>query len=215
MTIPDGVARISISGVQGTGEIFETGFWISAFAIENVGEAQTLVDQIAAIYNAGVRAPVASIAKSDTIYQRIKGYFYPTGGPTATYIAERIVTAATVGTGTGTNPLYTCMVLGLRTGLSGRTNRGRMYLPATGAPLDTAHRFASADAAFVCNNVATFFTNINAITSPAIPQVIVLSQKLGTFQTVTDVTADSKPDVQRRRENRMTPGTVATAVVTP
>lgn len=212
MTIPSNVARAVLVGTAPGGEIFETGFWMkvnSALTLSNVNDLAT---DLAAKFGSTARLPLAKLIYSDTTYRSVKVYGYPSGGPTATYVGEDSINGGG-GSGPGTMPLYVCMVASLRTGVSGRSYRGRMYLPANGAQLAVSHRWEGTLAADACNGLAAFFQAINGSDTPAGAQVVTLSQKLGTWLEVNEVSVDAKPDVQRRRENKMDAGTIAVAVV--
>jgi hypothetical protein len=159
-------------------------------------------------------AGLVPLIASDTRYTSLKVYSYPDGGPTATFVGEAPIVSM-VGTGGGNAPLYMCVVLSLRTGISGRSFRGRMYLPANGVALTTAHRLPTAAVAAVTLGMGNWFNAINALTGDNIASVSVLSQHLGEHFDVNEVTGDDKPDVQRRRENKMDKGTVASKIVIP
>lgn len=214
MGIPAHTARVVISGTAPGGEIFETGFWLFGTGWDTRVEIQNLADAVAASWQTTARLPLCALISHDTEYTNCKVYYYRAGGPTATFVGERALTSG-LGSGPGQIPLYTCMVATLRTGISGRSYKGRMYLPAAGVSLDTDHRFPASKASDACDGLAAWFNAINAFAAPLESTVSVVSQFLTAHNDVNEVSIDSKPDVQRRRENKMPGGVVATHLVTP
>lgn len=198
MSIPSGVARFVLVGHLGGSETFETGFWeVGDFA------SQANVDDAAAAAATAFLADMASAATNmlRTIdgYDEVRVYGYPSGGPTASFVG--VAPLGTTGSSSTSNPLQTCCVATLLTGAAGRRRRGRMYLPATGEPL-TASEFSSARVTAIANAVAGFlgFGSPDPTHGP-----IVLSQVAGTHAPVTQVRVDSKPDIQRRRAESLSP----------
>jgi hypothetical protein len=97
------------------------------------------------------------------------------------------------------HPKQSCCVMTLRTALATRSGRGRMYLPATGAPMAGTGLMTSATIDAVVDATGAMFS---AITDATI-KVVVLSQKTGITTPVVAVDADYVPDTQRRRRNKL------------
>jgi len=214
MPIPEGAARVVLSGTAPNSEIFETGFWVAATNLTTRTNTQAFAAAVQTSMQSTAFAGLVPLISSDTRYTSLKVYSYPSGGPTATYVGEAPIVSM-VGTGSGAAPLYQCIVLSLRTGISGRSFRGRMYLPATGTALTSAHRLPTAPVAAAVLGVGNWFNAINAFTGDLTASVSVVSQHLTEHFDVNEVTGDDKPDVQRRRENKMDRGTVASKIVVP
>jgi len=215
MAIPSGMTRVVFGGTAPNGEIFQWGFWVQGTASTNV-EASALAEDLLQVWlDLDVRLPIQSLIKSDSSYTFVKAYCYPTGGPTATFVGERTITpgGGGGGSGSGNAPLYQCMVVSTRTALSGRTHRGRLYLPASGTTLDTTHRFANPLLGQVADAMKAMFDAVNDFVVPVGLVVSVLSQKDSDSEFVTSISIDSKPDVQRRRENKMAPGLTETRAI--
>lgn len=209
MGIQGGISRVVFTGSAPGGEIFQWGFWINGTANSAVS-AGDLADQVGEVWDdTDVRLALVNLVKNDSQYTGVKVYCYPSGGPEATYVGERAITVGGggQGSGSGNGPLYQCMVVTLHTALSGRSYRGRLYLPASGTTLDTNHRFTSSDLNDVGDAVKALLDGVNTIDVPVSVRVGVESQFLEVINPVTRISVDSKPDVQRRRENRMMPGT--------
>jgi len=214
MAIPAGVARVAFSGTSSDGEIFQWGFWLNDAPIspEATSSMAGLIKGVWA--NVLVRLPIVKLIKNDSAYTKIKVYSYLTGGPKADFVGEASMdgSAPGAGTGVGNGPLYQCMVVSTHTGLSGRSHNGRFYLPASGTALSTTHRFETTDVNATAAAVGKLLELVADISDPTLQVPVVLSQFLGSATPITSITVDSKPDVQRRRENRMAPG--FTALVT-
>jgi len=81
-----------------------------------------------------------------------------------------------------------------------------MFLPCTAGTLDSNGLFPSAS---VLSVMTALYNDIKA-SEGAIGgfQSCVVSVKLGTFATISSLSADTRPDIQRRRANRQTKGSL-------
>jgi len=97
----------------------------------------------------------------------------------------------------------------------GASYRGRFYLPAHGQPLtDATHLFPVAKVQDIVDSLGTFFTNFNHAGDLAyVNEAQVISRTLGTGQLITSLSADLRPDIQRRRANQQPNGGRVTAGV--
>jgi hypothetical protein len=210
MPIPNNTAKAVYSGHLPGGEHFQTGYWISGITPPGAPTASAYAEAIGADFK--VSCPhVAGLLRPTAGYDKVTVYFY-TGGPTAAYSGE--FPLAMPGTG-GASPLpdQTCLVATLRTGFTGRSRRGRMYLPCTSASLaDASGLFDPSVPGDVVADLAHHFVNIRDHMT-GIGTVSVVSQKLGAVFPVSDVDADLRPDVQRRRANSQTTGARVVALV--
>lgn len=215
MGIPAGVSRVAFSGTAPSGEIFQWGFWTTQ-AATTAAQATSFANAVRTVWNdTTVRLPITKLIKNDTNYTKIKVYSYPTGGPVASFIGENTIGASSGGQGTGTGnaPLYQCMVVSTHTGLSGRSHNGRFYLPANGTALSETHTFESTDVTAVAGACKNLMDGVFGIETPFIPQPLVVSQFLSSSDPIVSLSVDSKPDVQRRRENRMASGFTVTVTL--
>lgn len=222
MGIPAGVQRLTFTGHGSDGEIWTNSHWWRSSVIGDLGP--TTNAQAAAMLTA-----ILTNAKATTYRTFLMGkmpatcgidkatlYCYPAGGPTSPAISEQAWVA--VGTN-GVGPLIpqACQVASLRTGQSGRSYRGRVYLPVQSSVLSGGHQYAAADCTAVANAVAAFLSGwgLLAIT-PAGNGIFasVISSTLGAANSISQVIVDSRPDVQRRRANRATIESVAQTAVT-
>lgn len=203
MSIPSGVNRVVFVGNLGQGEQFNFGFWTAGDVPASAAAANTFAAGVKTVFDSGgADAALLGCMSSDAALTAIKTYHYPTGGPNATYQGQVNLTGYP-GTSTETSlPIQCALVFTLRTGLPGRSRRGRMYLPLTARTL-TSHQLTSTVLNTLTDQIGGFFTDLN--TAVGLGTVSVVSQ-IGTGSTapVTRVEADSRVDIQRRRANRET-----------
>lgn len=129
----------------------------------------------------------------------VKTYYYADHTGPATAVGEALATK--VGTGNLNLPLSTCCVATLRTPLSGRRNRGRIYWPALGYDILGAGTFDPDTWSDFAFDMAEFLEGVAQAAQPlALLQPVVLSKVAGTVTDVTSVVADNAPDSQRRRD---------------
>lgn len=197
MAIPSGYARFMIKGTLNGGDIFEWGFW-------NAGAPTTAAAATAAATAVATALGVTStgttpwgLISSGEHYDEVRCYSYPAGGPTATYVGS--APASHTGGGSGSAPNQVALCVTTLTGLSGRRNRGRIYLPCTAPGTLTSGQRSSTNTDSVVTWLVDFFHAVNSgIGQPC----VVLSQVAGSANNITAVRVDSKLDVQRRRANR-------------
>jgi hypothetical protein len=196
--IPAGIARVVYAGHLGGGEIFETGYWLLGdYGTQAL--TQTAADTEAT--QLGVSAlltTLQSMITADSGYDEVRVYGYPTGGPTATFVASAAIGAP--GTGAGSLPDQVALVATLLTGAAGRRRRGRMYFPANGLVL-AAHQVQNTTVDNLADRLAAYWT---AFVIDATHGPVVLSQIAGTAHPILDVRVDSRADIQRRRANKQT-----------
>jgi hypothetical protein len=204
--IPAGLTRIVISGTAYGGEIWETGFWMNTGPIANESALNSLVVAVAALMGSeatsgGITSVLQAQASSTTIWSSVRGYYYNGIVDTATFVAEYVLATPRAGNGAGNvQPNQLCLVASLRTGFSGRRNRGRMYLPATSPNyVSGAPQISLAGVTATANSIAQAFSAINA---SVYGKVVVFSQAAESAREVATVIVNSKLDIQRRRANK-------------
>ena len=211
MAIPANMARVSITGLLPSGESFDTSFWMQQTDLTTQALTTQAAENIAALWTPTLRAQWYATLGTDSSFQKVKVYAYPTGGPNATFLGEAEF-ATKPGTGNLSDmPLQSCTVVSLRTGQIGRSRRGRMYFPHVNTTL-TTNQISPSNATNLANEIADFFADCNALTVPA-GTVSVLSQKLSLAASVSQVVVDTRLDVQRRRAESQPPISTATASV--
>jgi hypothetical protein len=208
---PAGLTRFILSGTSPEGEIFQTGFYeLLTNPVTTQAEAQTVVNQMRDQFqdtDTGAADILATILPTTAAYKEVTGYFYSGASPTAAFVAVAAVDPARgTGTGAGSLPLQTCMVVTLLTGAAGRRNRGRMYIPAYGAVI-AANEF-TAEIGTILNGIKNWW---NAAQGSGVDGRFVVYSSVGsTVRNITSLRVDSRPDIQRRRANTQTVTSVVT-----
>jgi len=203
-------ARCQLVGASTGGEIFETGFGLASPVPGDESDANAIAASIATSFTTNLLANIVPLISPDFSYTGVRVYFYVNGGDTATLIGTAPIAGA-VGTSTQPGPLQCCMVATLNTGAAGRRARGRMYLPANGVGFTAAHQFPTTRTQPLVNSLAAFFEDINA--DGISGQASVISLAGTAARPITSISIDQRPDVQRRRANKQSGGTVETATV--
>lgn len=217
MAIPAGVVRIVLSGTLYGGEIWSTGFWMTDTGVESNADAVSLADIITGTLTSSdasgaVRIQAGLTWSTQTTWTKTTVYSYNAGGNHAVYIGEYDLPAAVQGVQNSGVPNQVACVVSLRTGVAGRRNRGRMYMPLTGYGFSASGQLHDSDVAKIAAGWAAAFTDINASDTG---KVVVVSAVGGTFQHVSQVIVDSKADTQRSRSRQETIDAIHADAVTP
>jgi hypothetical protein len=212
MAIPPGVARCSLTGNFGAGDIFDVSFWADGVTMNsNADAAAAAATLAAAALSSGAKAPLQTCLGTNDAWTGASVYCYPTGGPTATYIGHASI-AAMLGTSAVNGPLQNSLVATYITATAGRRHTGRSYLPYTGF-LDVGSGNNVAPSA-LSTLLAGWVSMLNAFMAANSGAAITVVSSKGSSQThVTQVRMDSKVDTQRRRSNRQHALTTAISAV--
>lgn len=206
MAPPAKSVRVVFGGSLNGGEVWSTGFWtVDHEATFNQDTAQAL-----ALYYDGLASGSGStgamsrtlenIMTTSSNWQTTKTYLYTGGSNTAAFAGEYVKPTPIAGSQSSHMPNQVCLVATLRSGLPGRRNRGRMYLPAGGGSLDTASgEFGSALIQTIATDWAALFTEINQGQDAT---AAIVSNAGSTSTPIHQVTVDSRCDIQRRRANK-------------
>lgn len=212
MPIPADVTRCTIHGTAAGVETFEFGFWLKTNAPINDDAANLVASSVADAFTTDLLPAVRAHNTTDTFFTGVRVYGYPTGGPTASSVGSAsIVGGAGTDTG-GSVPLQCSMCCTLLTGNAGRRNRGRLYLPMNGFPY-TNHMFTSSIVDTIGTALGAFFTNWRANHGAAMGNPAVVSVAGGVAKEISSIAIDNKPDVQRRRANKLLPTHTQTVAV--
>jgi hypothetical protein len=200
MGIPAGLTKVVLRGTLAGGEIFETGFWLSGTAIASEADANAFCATLSDFLADGstIQADLAAVMDSASHMTQVRSYTY-TGTSTATYVGSADCVFA--GTSASHAALQQCVVLTLNTGLSGRRNRGRMYWPATGLVTTADGCWGGSAWANLADAFYAVFSSSGAIGALSI--AVVVSQTGTTSHPITTIKVDNKPDIQRRRANKL------------
>lgn len=196
--------RVVVSGTLGGGaDIWSCGFNFApdigpmVIAPEDLTAwAEAIATSITTLFPAALSNGLSS----DGMVTLISCYYYAdhTGPATSVGVADSTRT----GSGSTTLPLSTACVASLRTALSGRRYRGRIFWPAVGWEVDPDGTFDATIWGPFTEDVAEFMGQI-ADAAPLATDLrpVVLSVAGGFVTPVTSITADNGPDTQRRRDD--------------
>lgn len=205
--------RVTIQGLLPGGEIWASSFWLQSVLIPS----QSALDDLASVCATALAGQEGSLLKTLSASSFLTGLtvrYYP-AGQTAAALQSSPTFTQSAGTGTKNNPNQSCIVASLRTGVPGRRNRGRMYWPNTGGDLGSDGLITATMQGYVGNGLSAMFSAINAPGSTEGGEVAVLSRLTGASVPVTTVQVDRRPDVQRRRANKISTPAPSSYAVTP
>jgi len=203
------VAANPIVKVVMGGKIGTTDTWSCGFAFQLSGGPPSVADMngIAAGFStlwatdvwdhaSGWKANVGS----NTDWSKCTTYYYPASSPTAALTGTVALTPDPGTASTGYLPPQVALVVSLHTGLAGRRNSGRVYMPAPYS-VGSNGQIGSAVLSGLGGFVATWLTHCNAATVGALS----FNACIGTGSTphITSTTVDSVFDTQRNRRSKM------------
>lgn len=201
MPIPSGYSRSVVSGTLPGGEIWAIGLWANEAPSDQAAtqsQADSFADDLTTKWSdSGSPATFNTAQMSAT---RLTVYSYLAAGGRATHVAESGLSLPGVNT-QSSQPDQCCLVASLRTGMSGRRHRGRVYWPLTGSGLvqgQVADPLAQNHATWMRDLIQAWNGHL------ADERMVVLSQTAGTSAPITAITVDTRVDIQRRRANRQT-----------
>lgn len=224
MSVYAGIIRATFGGAMGAGDNWTCGLSIKVGTLpEPIGSSAELTTFAGTLRAAwinrvwqGTSGILGSVA-SGTSYSVCKTYQYDPGGILQAQGQDNVT--AVPGTNTTTvHPAYVAACATLQTAHFGRSYRGRMYLPVTGANVGSAslqftssvNQWTTALAAFLADVLGMTPTLAGAAT-PVAP--IVYSSKLSFQSVITGVRIDSIPDTQHGRENKFVATTTGSHTV--
>lgn len=195
---------------SGFGESFSISGAVEGVDINSQADAQNYVDAAADDDNIGPGLlDMRTLMAPEQHWDTLRVYHYENDNLAASYVASSGVTApGRTGTGTGRGVLQACCVVTLNTARSGASYRGRLFLPAAGAVLDTDHQFTAAD---LLNATAGVSGVIRAIARPSgnaqgsNGYASVYSPTKHVVTHITSCRSDSRADIQRSRADDQVP----------
>lgn len=210
MAIPPQTVRLTVKGTGPGSEIWITGCWLATSApVADAAALSGFLSVWATAFGTWVTA-IKPFWYPSYIWTELHAYYYEHSGVSADFAASAAVTP-TPGTVAGNgSPIDTCLVMSLRSNFVGRSHRGRMYLPYHKAATTTGLIAIPGDATTAATATAALLTSLHSGTFTP----VIMSRTLAATTPVTSVVADERPDVQRRRVNRLSTGTSHIAIVT-
>lgn len=209
MPLPANCNHYVLRGTGPGGEIWQTGYWTqSTGSWADEPAFQDHVDFLSSAVNSFFNAIRSRIYSSYALTE-LRGYFYTGSGVSAEFVGAHAYSPIPGTSEIPGSPIDTCLVATLQTGFAGRSRRGRMYLPFHGT-VQVVNGSVTGDVTQYASALKDLFDSINSETDE-VPAVV--SPTLGDSSPILAVRVDSKPDVQRRRENRLTADTSVTEVL--
>jgi hypothetical protein len=118
-------------------------------------------------------------------------------------LQAQVILTANPGTLAGaSSPIDTCCVVSIRSAQPGRSGRNRLYVPCHTTVGPTDGCFGSAAQNTLGTATKALFTSVAGY-STYVP--VVLSRTKNAWFAPSNIDTDNKPDVQRRRENKLIP----------
>lgn len=205
MAYPPNTLKYTLYGDRAGGEIWNTGGYIMGSGVTDqtslagvVAQIQLAASDPSSIFTA---AGILPRWAPTTRWLGVRGYFYVSGDPKhADYAYDSPVLTPIVGSGTVTLPPQCALVTTLLTGAAGRRTRGRMYWPVDANGNGNAQMISTS----VDNLVLSVETFLGRITNRVVGSSVHVVSNAGTSsRAVTEIKADSKIDIQRRRANKL------------
>lgn len=195
--------RVVIGGSMSTADSWSTGFAFSgADIVSPVALQAALVafkDDVVDWWSSGTPS-LQNVTSADSFIDSIRAYYYEAGSTSADTVAEYVYPSPINGAQSGKLSARTACVATLLTGHPGRSFKGRMYLPATGAVLAN-HQHSSGNVTDIATATAALLSNWNALTETGISVACVAGKT--SLTVVSEVRVDSIPDTIRARSRKM------------
>lgn len=210
--------QVALIGTNSVGDKFHAGFNMDS-GVAGESSAQVVADAVAAAFVAKFDEDFSStqlkvVTPSTVSYDTVRVYERSqTPGGAAIDVAEAHMTGQVGTYGGFAQPPEVAVCLSLLTGVPGRSNRGRMYMPAPGLVTPVANAsgvLATAGQGLYAQWAAAFFAELNSFSTGL--DVVVWSRKNASVRNVTRVAVGNQFDSQRRRQNN-TPETYVFADV--
>lgn len=199
------LCKIVFYGTLAGGEIWETGFWMLGAGVNSgataTAQAHLIGGTLSASDDSGaMRITAIRLWDREVQWLGVRCYAYD-GHAAAAWVGDAPLPQPVQGAAPGGPlPHQVCAVMTLQTGLAGRSQRGRMYLPATGASIGPDGQFVNASIDPVVAGWAKGFSDIHSANDG---KVVVYSRVKQATHQVSRVRIDSIPDIQRRRANKL------------
>ena len=179
-----------------------TGIVIASSApVTGAAALQSWATAIAAYMSSTTPVALRALMSVGTTIQSVKTTFQQ--GNLQIAAGQAAVGGNPPGTGTAVHPPQVAGVFSLITGLTGRSYRGRMYWPATGAALDAGGAFTTALPTLAAGMQTLIKTGIcGAAGAPPSAQGAVYSHTKDVTTALTSIRVGNGPDTQRRRKAR-------------
>lgn len=190
MAIPANTYHATVQGTMPGSEVFAWGWWIRRGGDQGASASVQAADILADPNFRAFITQARALASTTTTYVSLLVQRYGAGGRVDDTALVGLGASAGAGTANSYKPNYVAFCITLRDGSAGASHRNRFYVPANGFALDATGQMSATNAQAVIDVAAAYWVGGTAV---------VLSPKLGSSQPVTLVTADTKLDTQRGR----------------
>lgn len=194
--------RVVIKGTSIGSEVWQTGFWTVA-GTPPATQAQLSTDCVAMAgfvttwFNA-----IKTLIYTSFKLTEVDMYQYVSPATVASLQAQDVITAVPGTLAGAASPIDSCCVVSIRSATPGRSGRNRLYVPCHTSCGPSDGCFGSAAQNTIGTATKALFTSVAGY-STYVP--VVLSRTKNAWYAPTNIDTDNKPDVQRRRENKLLP----------
>lgn len=184
-------------------EIWSSGFWLVGSGSTTSAELTSLAAAVATVLqdtsHPGGMTEVATVLWNGlTNWNKISAYYYAGGSDKSAAVGEHFISPPLAGATGGGLPNQVASVMSLRTDLTGRSHRGRMFMPATGVSLNEDGQMSTAPVVALAQNWAWTFGQLKGF-GYGTPSIV--SAKLDTTTPISSVVVTTKLEVMRSRAN--------------
>jgi hypothetical protein len=194
--------KVVIKGTGPGSEVWQTGFWTTCTTNPVDQPAlQTLCNTIAPFVTtwwAAVKGTIYALYS----FTEVDMYQYVAPSTTAQFQAQTILTASAGTYVTNGGSIDQSLVVSIRSARPGRSGRNRMYVPFHQAITATTGLASNSQTDGIGTATKALFT---AVAGGSVAAPIVVSRTHGFWNAPSNIDTDNKPDIQRRRENRLLP----------
>lgn len=204
MAYPQHAVKFVLNGKVPSGEVFAHSQWFDGTASDTDDDARSLASGLLAAdwLTNFLTTTVKSYFANTVSWVGWNAYWYA-GGPAAahSYGADYVTPAVGTG-GTSVLPAQMCTVMSQRTGRPGRSYRGRAYLPGVvPSQVTTTGLVTGTLAQDLATAYADWLSTVKADAGHMIG--VVASSRLSAMTPITQVSVDTRLDVQRTRANKL------------
>lgn len=194
--------RVVIKGTGIGSEVWQTGFWtVAGTPASTAAQLATDCNAISAFVSTWWTAVKPSIYSSFALTE-VDMYQYVSPSTRASLQAQTLLAASAGTLATAASPIDCCCVVSIRSAQPGRSGRNRLYVPCHTTCLNSTGCFTGTVNNTIGTATKALFTSVVGYSTYA---PVVLSRKLNAWFPPTNIDTDNKPDVQRRRENKLLP----------
>lgn len=201
------IGRFLLNGTSGATEVWTTTFHVrwTTDIFWSQATLDSLTASIKGLFDTAWTT-LKTFATGDMKFTECRGYVYEIGSSVADWVSLSSVATPQVGTSSIAHPLQCGIVQSLRSSAPTRSGRGRMYLPLNGIPMSVNGNYNSTNVTSIATTMKTFYQGVNAIAvGAATTKLVVASATQSQVRDVLTVVTDTRPDVQRRRANKVIP----------